>query len=108
MFSLEIQRLFPEAGTTQALFFVLLKQAPTANVTINFGISATYPCTLPASVGNTTQFTISPASLTITPGNWNQITTATQITISKVDDFVDDGDVSCPVRITYYQWGCFL
>ncbi|MBK6608871.1 MAG: hypothetical protein IPG24_26155 [Leptospiraceae bacterium] len=89
-----------EAGTTQALFFVLLKQAPTANVTINFGISATYPCTLPASVGNTTQFTISPASLTITPGNWNQITTATQITISKVDDFVDDGDVSCPVRIT--------
>ncbi|MBK7057284.1 MAG: hypothetical protein IPH52_20005 [Leptospiraceae bacterium] len=57
-----------EAGTTQALFFVLLKQAPTANVTINFGISATYPCTLPASVGNTTQFTISPA-LTITPGN---------------------------------------
>ncbi|MBK7057283.1 MAG: hypothetical protein IPH52_20000 [Leptospiraceae bacterium] len=26
--------------------------------------------------------------------------TATQITISKVDDFVDDGDVSCPARIT--------
>ncbi|HNH55641.1 MAG TPA: Calx-beta domain-containing protein [Leptospiraceae bacterium] len=88
-----------EAGTTQALFWVLLKQAPTANVTVNFGIDSTYPCTLP--VGSpTTQFTISPSSLTITSANWNQITTGNQITISKVDDLVDDGDVSCPLKIT--------
>jgi hypothetical protein len=89
-----------ESGTTQALFFVLLRQAPTVNVTVNFGISTAYPCTLPGSVGSTAQFTISPSSLTITPANWNQITTGNQITISKVDDLVDDGDVSCPVRIT--------
>lgn len=89
-----------EAGSTQALFWILLKQAPTANVTVNFAIDTTYPCTLPATVGNTTQFTISPASLTITPANWNQITVGNQVTISKVDDLVDDGDVSCPLKIT--------
>ena len=89
-----------EAGSTLAYFWILLKQAPTANVTVNFGIDSTYPCTLPASVGSSKQFTITPASLTITPSNWNQITTGNQITITKVDDAVDDGDVSCPVKIT--------
>ncbi|HRG76003.1 MAG TPA: hypothetical protein PLX69_15695 [Leptospiraceae bacterium] len=89
-----------EAGTTPAYFWVLLKQAPTANVIVNFAIDTSYPCTLPAYVGGTAQFTISPASVTITSLNWDQITATNRITITKVDDAVDDGDVSCPLKIT--------
>ncbi len=89
-----------EAAPAATYFYVLLKQAPTANVTINFGIDATYPCTLPASVGSSKQFTISPASLTITAANWNQVNTTNQVSVTSVNDLVDDGDVSCPLKIT--------
>ncbi|MDX1960695.1 MAG: Calx-beta domain-containing protein [Leptospiraceae bacterium] len=88
-----------------AQFYVLLNQAPTANVTVNFGIDATYPCTLPASVGSTGQFTVDTASRVLTNANWNQLTSTNQMQITRVDDLVDDGDSSCPIRITSVSSG---
>ena len=57
----------------------MLNSQPTANVTI--GLSSS----------NTTEGTVSPASLTFTAANWN---TAQTVTVTGVDDFVDDGDIA--------------
>ncbi|HNN73594.1 MAG: DUF1554 domain-containing protein [Leptospirales bacterium] len=65
-----------EAGGT-ALMFYTLTQAPSANVDIPF------------SSTDTTEFTVSPATLTFTPANWN---TCRQVTLTGVDDAVDDGN----------------
>ena len=89
-----------EAAPTATYFWVLLNQQPTANVTINFGIDATFPCTLPVAVGSTGQFTVNTASLVLTSANWNQITNTNRVQITSVDDLVDDGDATCPLRIT--------
>jgi hypothetical protein len=67
-----------EAGGT-ATFTIVLTSQPTANVTI--GLSSS----------NTDEGTVSPASLTFTAGNWN---TAQTVTVTGVDDFVDDGDIA--------------
>src|SRR6185295_4519537 len=66
-----------EAGGT-ATFTVKLNSQPTANVTI--GLSSS----------NTAEGTVSPASLTFTAANWS---TAQTVTLTGVDDFVDDGDI---------------
>ena len=39
----------------------------------------------------TTEGTVSPATLTFTPANWN---TAQTVTVTGVDDAVDDGDIA--------------
>ena len=65
-----------EASQT-ATFNVSLSSQPTANVTI--GLSSS----------DSSQGTVSPASLTFTSGNWN---TAQTVTVTGVDDWVDDGD----------------
>ena len=65
-----------EAGG-QASFNVVLLSQPTANVTINVASS------------NTAEGTVSVASLTFTPANWN---VAQTVTITGVDDFRDDDD----------------
>lgn len=62
-------------GTTQ--FNVILDSRPTATVTIAISSS------------NTAEGTVSPASLTFTPDNWNQAQT---VTITGVDDRHVDGD----------------
>src|SRR4029077_18470544 len=67
-----------EAGGT-ATFTVKLTSQPTANVTI--GLSSS----------NTAEGTVSPASLTFTAANWS---TAQTVTLTGVDDFVDDGDIA--------------
>src|SRR5437667_235676 len=66
-----------EGGGT-ATFTVVLDSAPSANVTI--GLSS----------NDLTEGTVSPASVTFTPGNWN---TAQTVTVTGVNDFVADGDV---------------
>ncbi|MFC1670271.1 hypothetical protein ACFL20_07740, partial [Spirochaetota bacterium] len=65
-----------EIGGT-ATFTIVLDSEPTADVTI--GLSS----------DNTNEGTVSPASLTFTSGNWN---TAQTVTITGVDDSLDDGD----------------
>ena len=65
-----------EAGGT-ASFTVVLKTQPTANVTI--GLSSS----------DTTEGTVSPASLTFTTANWNSAQT---VTVTGVDDAVADGN----------------
>src|SRR5206468_1861289 len=40
---------------------------------------------------NTTEGTVSPASVTFTAANWN---TPQTVTVTGVDDFVDDGDIA--------------
>lgn len=66
-----------EDGGT-ANFSVVLTVAPTADVTINISSS------------DTTEGTLSAASLTFTAANWN---VAQTVTITGVDDSVNDGDV---------------
>ena len=65
-----------EAGGTDT-FTVVLNSQPTANVTI--GLSSS----------DTSEGTVSPASVTFTPANWNQPQT---VTVTGEDDTIEDGD----------------
>jgi hypothetical protein len=47
--------------------------------------------TVPISSNDTTEGTVSPTSLLFTPTNWS---TAQTVTVTGVDDLVDDGDVA--------------
>jgi hypothetical protein len=67
-----------ETGGT-AIFTVTLTSQPTQDVTIDLSSS------------NEAEGTVAPASLTFTNANWN---TAQTVTVTGVDDPVDDGDVS--------------
>jgi hypothetical protein len=67
-----------EAGDW-ATFTIVLKTQPTADVTI--GLSS----------DDTSEGTVSPASVTFTPANWN---TPQIVTVTGVDDNLDDGDVA--------------
>ncbi|MBK8170704.1 MAG: hypothetical protein IPK60_10245 [Sandaracinaceae bacterium] len=67
-----------EAGAT-ASFTVALTALPSADVTINLASS------------NAAEGTVLPASLTFTTLNWN---TPRTVTVTGVDDFVDDGNVA--------------
>ena len=76
----------PSATTTEAggaiTFTVVLGVAPIANVTI------------PVSSNDTTEGTVSTASLVFTPANWN---IAQTVTVTGVNDNVDDGDINYSV-----------
>ncbi len=67
-----------EAGGT-ATFTIKLNTRPTANVTIGLTSS------------NTAEGIVSPTSVTITPANWG---TPVTVTVTGVDDFVDDGNIA--------------
>jgi len=64
---------------TQATFTAVLNTAPTGDVTI------------PVSSSDTTEGTVSPASLTFTSANWNATQT---VTVTGVDDSLDDGNIA--------------
>src|SRR5439155_477615 len=70
-----------EAGATDT-FTIVLDSSPTASVTI------------PITSTNTAEGTVSPSSLTFTPANWN---VARTVTVTGVNDFVDDGDIAYSV-----------
>ena len=72
-----LSRMTTEAGGT-ATFSVVLNAQPTANVTIGLASS------------DTTEGTLSTASLTFTPANWN---TPQILTVTGVNDSVVDGNV---------------
>lgn len=72
-----LSRMTTEAGGT-ATFSVVLNAQPTAPVTI--GLTS----------GDTTEGTLSPASTTFTPTNWN---TPQMVTVTGVNDKVVDGNV---------------
>ena len=65
-------------GGGTATFTVVLASEPTANVTV--GLSSS----------DTTEGTVSPASLTFTAANWS---TPQTVTVTGVNDAIDDGDV---------------
>ena len=67
-----------ELGGT-ASFGVVLDTQPTADVTITLSLS------------DRTEGTVSPSSLTFSPASWN---VARTVTVTGVDDLVDDGDVN--------------
>ncbi|MBA4372139.1 MAG: hypothetical protein C0402_04695 [Thermodesulfovibrio sp.] len=67
-----------EAGGT-AQFTIVLDSAPTNNVSINLSSS------------DTSEGTVSPASVTFTSGNWS---TAQTVTVTGVDDAVVDGNIA--------------
>ena len=66
-----------------ATFTVKLETKPTANVTI------------PLSSNNTAEGTVAPAALTFTPNNWS---TVQAVTISGVNDSIDDGNIGYTIR----------
>lgn len=70
-----------EAGAT-AQYYLILSQLPTANVTV--GVSSS----------DTTQGTVSPASIVMTAVNWNQFTGTNLITVTGANDALYDGDVT--------------
>ena len=72
-----------EAGST-ATFTVILQSMPSAGVSI------------PIVVGNTAEGTASRTTVDFTPANWN---IGQVVTITGVNDFVDDGDVVYTVDV---------
>jgi large repetitive protein len=72
-----------EAGTNSN-FTAVLNSQPTANVTINLSSS------------DITEGTVI-STVTFTPTNWN---TAQTITINRVDDLIDDGDIAYAILTT--------
>ena len=73
-----------EAGSTDT-FTVVLDAEPTSDVVLS------------VVSGDTGEATVSAASLTFTPSNWN---TAQTITVTGVDESVDDGNQSTTVTIS--------
>ncbi len=75
-----------ESGT-QDDFTVVLNNGPTSNVTLNL------------SASNSSEATVSPASLTYSSGNWS---IAQTVTVTGVDDSpaVTDGDVSSTITVS--------
>ena len=67
-----------EAGTTATIGIALGTQ-PTGNVTVDLSSS------------DLTEGTVSPAQLTFTPTNWNQVQ---NVTVTGVDDTDDDGNIT--------------
>ncbi|MDH5727708.1 MAG: OmpA family protein [Gammaproteobacteria bacterium] len=67
-----------ESGTTGS-FSVVLNSEPTGDVII------------PMSSGDSSEGSVSPTTLTFTSANWNSSQT---ITVTGVDDLIDDGDVA--------------
>ncbi len=70
--------LTTEAGG-RATFTIVLGSPPAADVNINLAVS------------NTAEATLTPAAVTFTAANWNSAQT---ITVTGVDDNIDDGDVA--------------
>ena len=73
-----------EGGSTAA-FTIRLNSEPTADVTINLTSS------------NTTEGTVAPASITFNNTNWN---TAQTVTVTGVNDNIDDGDQAYTIQTT--------
>ncbi|ABS27125.1 Calx-beta domain-containing protein [Anaeromyxobacter sp. Fw109-5] len=69
--------LFTSEAGLQVTFTVVLASQPTASVTV------------PITSGDLTEGTVAPAPLTFTAANWN---VAQTVTVTGVDDLVDDGD----------------
>ena len=73
------QRADDDRGGRHGDVQVVLTAQPTANVSTAL------------STSDATEGTVSPASLTFTTANWN---TAQTVTVTGVDDFLDDGDIA--------------
>ena len=79
----EVRETF-EAGGTSSILEVVLTGQPAADVTLT------------VSSSDTSEGTVSPASLTFTPANWN---TRQIVTVTGVDDDMDDGDQRYTIRL---------
>eukprot|EP00756_Hemistasia_phaeocysticola_P021277 Hpha_TRINITY_DN15765_c1_g5::TRINITY_DN15765_c1_g5_i1::g.39540::m.39540 len=74
-----------ESGT-RALFTVRLESRPDSEVEVRI------------RSGDSTEGTVSPSSLRFSAGSWNFEKT---VTVTGVDDWVDDGDITYPIHIHY-------
>src|SRR5438132_1506095 len=63
----------------------------TATFTIVLNSKPTAPVTIGLSSNDTTEGTVSPASVIFTPANWN---VARTVTVTGVNDAIDDGDIA--------------
>lgn len=70
-----------------ATYYIILSQAPTANVTV------------PIVSGNTNQGTVAPASVIITSANWNQFNASNQFVVTGFNNNLYDGDVTYTVNL---------
>ncbi len=73
---------FTDEGGATAGYYIILEQAPTANVTI------------PVSSSNVGEGTVSTASVVMTALNWNQFLPSNLVTVTGVNDAAYDGDVT--------------
>ena len=81
--------LTTEAGSTST-FTVVLDAQPTADVTVNL------------SGADSTEHSLSSSSLTFTTSNWN---TAQTVTVTGVDDSLNDGDITTTLTATASNTG---
>ncbi|WP_417748223.1 Calx-beta domain-containing protein [Rosistilla oblonga] len=77
----------PDLTTTEA--------GGTATFTVALATQPVAPVTIDLTSSNTSEGTVSPIQLTFTTSNWN---TPRTVTVTGVDDLVDDGDASYSVR----------
>jgi large repetitive protein len=77
--------------TTPAGTVTVTEAGGTGTVTVKLNSQPTANVVVPVSSSNTAEGTVSPTSLTFTTANWN---TAQSITVTGVNDDVDDGDSS--------------
>src|SRR3712207_7462269 len=71
-------------------FFFFFNDTATTEI-YTLSLHDALPISVPLSSGNTAEGTISAVSLTFTSANWN---TPQLVTVSGVDDFVDDGNIA--------------
>ncbi|WP_417731449.1 Calx-beta domain-containing protein [Rosistilla oblonga] len=77
----------PDLTTTEA--------GGTATFTVALATQPVAPVTIDLTSSNTAEGTVNPIQLTFTTSNWN---TPRTVTVTGVDDLVDDGDASYSVR----------
>ncbi len=89
---ISVCRATPNSNTSEDLatneFYLIANQLPTANVTVN------------VLSGDTTEGTVSPASIIINTSNWNQLLASNRVLITGVNDSFYDGNINYNINFT--------
>jgi hypothetical protein len=78
---------FTDEGGATAQYYIVLSQAPTSNVTV------------PIVSADTTEGTVSTASITLSAANWNQLLPSNLLTVTGVNDGLYDGDITYTINL---------
>lgn len=89
---------FPGLATNSTLPLVVNETGTTRVLGLRLGIAPTSNVVVDLTVSDPAEASISMAQLTFTPTNWN---TVQNITVTGLDDAVDDGDANLHVNATF-------